>query len=112
MNSGKRSELIAGVHKIIQRRVQQLYKHYKDTGEIPVLQNCGRKKREITESEENIVLETHKEYKVNALALEKVINRQQGIHIPHNHIHKILKSNNKARDEPNKQKQRKSVKFL
>jgi len=110
-DSGESDGDIADMYEITDRRVRQLYKQYKDTGEIPVLQKCGRKKRELTKTEENMILEVYKEYRVNALALEKVINRQHGIHIPHNHIHKILKSNNKAKDEPNKQKQRKWVRY-
>ena len=34
MDSVKRSELIAGVYEMSQRRVQQLYKQYLDTGEV------------------------------------------------------------------------------
>ena len=111
MDGGKRSKHIAGVYKISQRRVRQLYKKYKDSGEIPILQKCGRKKREITKTEENTILKAYAEYRVNALALEKVIDRHYGMHIPHNQIHKVLKSNNKAKDEPNKQKQRKWVRY-
>jgi len=32
-------------------------------------------------------------YKVNALALEKVMDRHYGVHIPHNRIHQVLKTN-------------------
>ena len=88
-----------------------MYEQYKDTGEIPVLQKCGRKKRKLTAKEESIILDAHEEYKVNALSLEKVIDRYYKIHIPHNRIHQVLKTNNKAKDEPNKQKQRKWVRY-
>lgn len=64
-----------------------MYKQYKDTGGIPALQKCGRKKRKLTADEESIILEAHDEYKVNALALEKVVDRHYEVHIPHNHIH-------------------------
>jgi len=111
MDNGERSKSIAEVYKIGQRRAQQLYKQYKDTGEIPILQKCGRKERELTKNEKNIILEAYDEYKVNALALEKIINRHYGTHIPHNQIHKVLKSNNKVKEEPNKQKQRKWVRY-
>jgi len=111
MERGKPSRLAAGVQKISQRRAQQLYKEYRDTGEIPVLEKCGRKRRELTKAEEDILLEAHKEYMVNALALEKVMDRHYKTHIPHNRIHRVLKGNNKAKDEPNKQKQRKYVRY-
>jgi putative transposase len=74
MDRGNPSSSIAAVQRVSQRRVQQLYKQYKDTGEIPVLQKCGRKKQELTANEESIILDVHEEYKVNALALES--NRQ------------------------------------
>jgi putative transposase len=111
MDRGKSSSSIAAVQKVSQRRVQQLYKQYKDTGEISILQKRGRKKRKLTTNEESIILDAYEEYKVNALALEKVIDRYYKIHIPHNRIHQVLKTNNKANDEPNKQKQRKWVRY-
>jgi len=111
MDRGKSSSSIAAVQKVSQRRVQQLYKQYKDTGEIPVLQKRGRKKLELTANEESIILDAYEEYKVNALAMEKVLDRYYKMHIPHNRIHQVLKTNDKAKDEPNKQKQRKWVRY-
>jgi hypothetical protein len=70
-----------------------------------------RKKLELTANEESIILDAHEEYKVNALALEKVIDRYYKMHIPHNRIHQVLKINDKSKDEPNKQKQRKWVRY-
>jgi putative transposase len=111
MDRGKSSSSIALLQKVSQRRVQQLYKQYKDTGEIPVLQECGRKKQKLIANEERIILDAYEEYKVNALALEKVIDRYYEMHIPHNRIHQVLKTNNKAKNEPNKQKQRKWIRY-
>ena len=111
MDHGTPSSSIAAVQEVSPRRVQQLYKQYKDSGEIPVLQKCGREKRVLTATEKSIILDAHEEYKVNALALEKVIDRYYGVHMPHNRIHQVLKTNNKAKDEPNKQKQRKWVRY-
>jgi putative transposase len=51
------------------------------------------------------------EYKVNALALEKVIRRVHKVHIPHNRIHRVLKEHDKAFDEPAKKKRRKWVRY-
>jgi putative transposase len=111
MDRGKSSSSIAAMQKMSQRRVQQLYKQYKNTGEIPVLQKRGRKKLELTANEESIILYAYEEYKVNALALEKVLDRHYKMHIPHNRIHRVLKTNNKAKNEPNKQKQRKWIRY-
>ena len=104
MDRGKSSSSIALLQKVSQRRVQQLYEQYKDTDEIPVLQKCGRKKRKLTATEESIILDAHEEYKVNALRLEKVLYRHYKMHIPYNRINQVLNTNDKAKNEPNKQK--------
>jgi hypothetical protein len=36
------------------------------------------------------ILETHKKQKLGARRLEKIIEFEHGIHIPHNKIHKVL----------------------
>jgi hypothetical protein len=68
-------------------------------------------KMELTANEEAIILDAYEEYKVNALALEKVIDRYYKMNIPHNRIHRVLKTNYKVESKPNKQKQRKWVRY-
>jgi len=79
---------IAGVSV---RRVNQVWREYLITGKIPKIgkRNC-RPKRLILLSEEQIVRETYKKYRVSASTLERVIMRDYKSHLPHNHIHKIL----------------------
>ncbi len=100
MERGTPSRLAAGVQKISQRRAQQLYRKYRDTGEIPLLKRCGRKKRELTKDERDIVLEAYKEYRVNALALEKVIDRHYKTHIPQIKSIRYLRTTTKQRMSP------------
>lgn len=58
-------------------------------------------------------LETRRfaKYKVNALTLERAIETDRGIHMPHNRIHAVLKGMGLARDEPRKQRRRKWVRY-
>lgn len=49
--------------------------------------------------------------KSNALVLEKYIEAKYNIHIPHNRIHMALKSVGYAKEEKNKKKQRKWVRY-
>ncbi|MEM3042859.1 MAG: IS481 family transposase, partial [Thermoplasmata archaeon] len=46
-----------------------------------------------------------------AFILEKAIESEEGINIPHNRIHRILKENGLAKDEPRKQRRRKWVRY-
>ena len=57
---------------------------------IPEIKKGGRPKRPITEQEKAIVKETYAKYRVSASTLEKLIKRDYALHIPHNHIHRIM----------------------
>jgi putative transposase len=73
------------------RRVNQIWKYYQETGMVPEIgKQSGRPKRKITEQEVGYVKNAYDRYRVSASALEKLIERDHGVHIPHNHIHKIL----------------------
>ena len=75
-NGGMSSKSIARGLKISKRRVNQVWRMYMDSGEIPVIgENIGRPKREITERERRIVLEANKKYKLGARRLEPIIER-------------------------------------
>lgn len=73
------------------RRVDQLYEEYLKTETIPeVGRVMGRPTRPITLQEKMIIAEAYKRYFVSASTLEKLIKRDYGIHISHNHVHKVL----------------------
>jgi transposase len=55
-----------------------------------VLLPCGRKPREISKEERQLVIKTHKEYGLGACNLQAILE-EEGIHIPHNRIHRILR---------------------
>ena len=73
------------------RRVNQVWKEYQETGKVPELgKKVGRPARLVTEDEQKMVKEAYERYRVSASTLEKLIERDYSIHIPHNHIHKIM----------------------
>lgn len=102
---GYTNSQIATRYGITERRVRQLYSKFKKLGRLPRLEKPGIKSITITKEEEKLVLDAYNKYKLGAYYLERIIN------IPHNKIHKVLKMNNLARDEPNKQKRKKWVRY-
>ncbi len=58
----------------------------------------------IDENIEKIILSVHNEQKLGAVRLEKIIESEYGIHIPHNTIHRVLLKNGKAREERSHEK--------
>ena len=84
------------------RRVAKRYKKDKD----PVLEICGRKPKELTIEEKNLVIEAYKEYMASATMIEQILD-EKGVHINHNRIHRILIGAGLAKPNPNKKKKRK-----
>ena len=84
------------------RRVARKYKNDKN----PVLKRCGRKPREITNGEKDLVITTYKEYFASATMIEQILD-ERGVHINHNRIHKILLEAGLAKPNIRKQKKRK-----
>jgi putative transposase len=90
-NKGVSSYHIRKEVGISQRRVDQLWAEYIQTGEIPVVgARMGAPRRGITPAEISVVKSAHRQYRVSAAPLEKLIWRDIKIHIPHNKIHQIL----------------------
>jgi len=100
---------IAKIQGITPRWARELPRKYKGT-KNPVLLHCGRKSKEILEEERTLVLKTWKEHPLSAVMLEAIID-EKGKHIPHNRIHKILKEEGLAKNEVNKQKRKKWIRY-
>lgn len=111
----KRQELsvyrIAKQRGVTPRWVRAIWKIYRETGDIPVQQISGRKVVPVSEKEQNLILRNWRENPLGAVSLENLIYLREGIKIPHNKIHKILKEAGKALDEPNKQERRSWVRY-
>lgn len=110
--NGVRNSVIAETMKVSVRRVQKLNSLYRATGLIPELNRPGRKKHvEASDEERSIILEAYREHKVGALILERIIDVNYNRHIPHNCIHRVMKSMGIARDEPRKQVRKKWIRY-
>lgn len=91
------------------RRVNQIYKEYLDTDKIPeVGKKVGRPKRELKAKEIYYVKEAYLKYRVSASTLEKLIERDYGLHISHRHVHTILLFLGFAKAKGKKDKRKKS----
>ena len=82
--------LVGKIQGITRARVWQLYHQYLSSGEIPEPKKPGRKRKEVPDEEKKLVLEKYDQYKLGPLALEAKIERDTGIHIPHNRIYRIM----------------------
>jgi hypothetical protein len=60
----------------------------------------------MSEADESLILEIHKEQKSGARRLEKIIKYKCERHIPHNVIHRVLLENNLAEQDRKKQRPR------
>jgi len=100
---------IAKLQDITPQHVCKTYRRYKNCKDT-VLNTCGRKPREITEEERNLVVNTYKELRVGAVMIEQKL-RQDGINISHNKIHRILLNEKLTRQDKKKQKKRSWVRY-
>jgi len=112
MKKGDRSAYrIAKIMHISPRWVRELYRVHQETGQYVFPKKPGRKPRLVSDEEINLILETREKHPISgALALEKILD-SKGIHIPHNRIHRILKEEGLAREEPRKQRRRKWIRY-
>jgi len=95
-----------------QRRVQQIIKQYKESGQEPVLgEKVGRPSKPYDEREAEIIRTTHARYRFGARMLERVIRKRYKACISHNRIHMYLKAQGLAQEDEKKQKRRKWVRY-
>jgi putative transposase len=76
------TEEIARDLKVSLRRVQQIIKEYKETGQEPVLgEKVGRPAKAFDENEADAVRKAHAYYRFGARMLEPIISKQYMIRI-------------------------------
>ena len=92
---------------VCERRIRQILAYYKENHCTPVLHQRGRKKTKIPDSEVKLILSYHDKSNLGPVHLETLIEFEEGIHIPHNRIYRVLSENNRITPNPKKQKQRK-----
>ncbi len=91
-------------------RVQQLYRIYKRSNCIPKLNKAGRKRKDISEEERNVIKKLYCIYKANACYLEKILHAH-GYSINHNRIHRILVQEGLALIEERKHVRKKWIRY-
>ena len=101
---------IAKTQDITPRWARELHHQFHTLYQYPYPKKPGRKPTPSTNEEIQSVLATRKQHPLNALTLEKIL-QEQGIHIGHNRIHRILKEAGLVKDEPHKQRRRKWVRY-
>jgi putative transposase len=107
----KRTKTMARLYGVSQRRVQQLVKIYRDTGEYPKLNLNRRPKTYLSEEEKDIIERAYKECYLGARLLRYHIKKHYRISLPHNKIHAYLREKGYAHPDPKKQKKRKRCRY-
>ena len=88
---GKTSYQTRKIANVSVRRVDELWKEYLTTGEIPVIgSKVGRPMIPIEEWERELVKRFYEKYRVSASTLNRLIERDEGIKITHHRVHKIM----------------------
>jgi putative transposase len=106
----KRNEDIARIQEVSARRVQQLYAQYRRTGTVPVLKEAGRPGSDVSEFERKTILDAFRAWRACACYLEEMLSAR-GIDISHRRIHRVLREEGLALDEPHKQRRRKWIRY-
>ena len=109
-DKGKSTKEISLKMKVCGRWVQKLYARYLQTGEVPVLGKPGRPQAVITDEMRTQVSKCFKKYRIGAVGIEKVLDAQ-GIHIPHNTIHQIMRDGGMSARQEKKSRRRKWVRY-
>ena len=95
---GTPTKEIAEIEGITPRRVNQIYRQYKETGEVPKPKKLGRPKKELSKEEIEAIKEAYEEYRCNAIVLQTIL-KKKGHNISKNKIHEVLKMLGYAKEE-------------
>lgn len=100
---------IAKQQKITPKWTREVHKRFNGC-KNPIFKSCGRKLKEITQYERDIVTNKYKEFIVGATMIEEMLD-EEGIHIGHNRIHRILLEAGLAKQEPKKKHRRRWIRY-
>lgn len=90
-SKGKSSYQARKIAHVSTRRVDELWKEYLTTGEIPVIgRGVGRPVKSIEQWERELVKRMYEKYRVSADAMERLIERDEKIHMSHYRVHAIM----------------------
>ena len=109
---GTSNRRIAEAMKISVRRVQQVWRRFKDADAISYPEGRGRPRRRLSgRMEHSAVLAAAQSGPAGAVHLEEAIEEATGIHIPHNTIHEIMRDEYLAEKQDRKTGQRRWVRY-
>ena len=98
------TQYVADQYDVSQRRVQQLAKDYRDTGEIPTIETPGRKPyAEYPPDLIERILELYELHEQGAEAIAQILRQRDSITIDNNRVHAILQEYDNVTENPNKQ---------
>jgi transposase len=103
-NSTKR---IAAEMKVSVSSVKRVWMYWLKNREAVSINKSGKKKKDMDKDTRSLIIEIHKEQKLGARRLEKVLEFKYSKHIPHNAIHKVLLEEGLAEENKKKKKRRK-----
>ena len=107
VDHGLDTQFVADQFEISRRRVQQLAKEYRDSGDIPQIETPGRKPyAEYPDDLEERVLEIHQTLAQGAVAVAHVLRVRDGLTIDNNVVHEILQEHEHVTENPRKQGRR------
>ena len=90
-SDGKTSYQSRKIADVSVRRVDEIWKEYLTTGEIPVVgKGVGRPMIPIEDWEKELVKRFYEKYRVSADTLERLIERDEKIHLSHYRVHAIM----------------------
>jgi putative transposase len=88
----------------ISRRIQQLAKTYRETGEIPQLETPGhRPYADYPDDLEDCVLDVRQRLGAGAVVIAHVLRVRDGLSIANNRVHEILQEHDHVSENPTKQ---------
>ncbi len=111
LKNGESTGDVANNLEVSQRRIQQLVKQFKETGEYPVLNPKRRPKTYLSEEQKKIIKKAYSESYFGARLLRHHIKKRYNQNIPQNKIHEYLLEVRLAKPDPKKQKKRKRCRY-
>jgi len=102
---------LAAYHQVSRQRIYQIIAFYRQNGYHPYPRPLGKRPNPIPYENEILVLTAHDRYSLGLNHLEKKIEQESGIHIPHNTIYRILLDHGRVEICMKKRKQRKWVRY-
>lgn len=91
--------------------VKRVWSYWLTHKEYLPIRKRGRKVKELSEEEKEIIREAKAKYKLGARRLEKIIEHVYGIYISHNRIHKFLLEEGLAKEEQKKRRRKPYIRY-